>query len=520
MDGFDWTVLLALAALSLWLLALVVREQTTDHLWIGAEGTRLPDQMQFLGWVRDAGDGGLIGNLFQVPAGDGVYLHPGFAFSGAMERAGLPVGLAYLVWKPVAVLAIFFAVRGYVRRVLTTVVQRRAALVLALFYVAPFAAVAAAAGRDANARDLDAVTFETWPGRFLWGYPFTAISIAALIGALLLYERDRRDPRVRFTAPVLGLACAWFQPWAGVTLIGIVVISELLWTRRQRGNLGLLLATVIFTGPLVAYYAYLSRTDGSWERAADANAGDLFEWWILVVSLVALALPAALAYRRPPRTFQQVAVRVWPVVAIVTYVALGVADEPLPGHALQGVTIPLAVLAVAGAATIRKRARRPVTLAAVAIAVLVLIAPGAAREFEHARDAVEQPAGPMFLRDAERDAMTYLDEHDDPGGVLAPVFVGQAVPALTGRETWVGHPSWTSDYQLRVAIAESLFSGAFAPGTAQQIVLDSGVRFLFSDCAHRRVDLSASLQPILAGAQRFGCSVVYELRVGDGEDNG
>jgi hypothetical protein len=100
------------------------------------------------------------------------------------------------------------------------------------------------------------------------------------------------------------------------------------------------------------------------------------------------------------------------------------------------------------------------------------------------------------------------------------VFVGQAVPALTGRETWVGHPSWTSDYQLRVAIAESLFSGAFAPGTAQQIVLDSGVRFLFSDCAHRRVDLSASLQPILAGAQRFGCSVVYELRVGDSEDNG
>src|SRR5262245_55119614 len=57
MDGFDWTVLLGLAALSLWVLALVVREQTSDHIWIGAEGTRLADQVQFLGWVRDAGDG-------------------------------------------------------------------------------------------------------------------------------------------------------------------------------------------------------------------------------------------------------------------------------------------------------------------------------------------------------------------------------------------------------------------------------------------------------------------------------
>jgi hypothetical protein len=142
------------------------------------------------------------------------------------------------------------------------------------------------------------------------------------------------------------------------------------------------------------------------------------------------------------------------------------------------------------------------------------------RELEHARDAVERPEGPMFLRNAEQDAVKFLDEHDDPGGVLAPVFVGQAIPALTGRETWVGQPSWTSDYQLRVGIAESLFSGAFGPAAAQQIVLDSGVRFLMSDCAHRRVELSTALRPILVGAQRFGCAVVYEIRVAGTEGNG
>jgi hypothetical protein len=46
---------------------------------------------------------------------------------------GMAPWLAQLVWKPVAVIAIFVAARAYYHRALAGTAQRRAALVLGLF---------------------------------------------------------------------------------------------------------------------------------------------------------------------------------------------------------------------------------------------------------------------------------------------------------------------------------------------------------------------------------------------------
>jgi len=89
--------------------------------------------------------------------------------------------------------------------------------------------------------------------------------------------------------------------------------------------------------------------------------------------------------------------------------------------------------------------------------------------------------------------------------VLAPEYIGMAVPAWTGRRTWVGHHAWTPHSQRRRDEAEALFTGRLEPGTARSLVAAIGPAYLLADCRHR-VDLSAALG---VPARHFGCATVY-----------
>jgi len=270
--------------------------------------------------------------------------------------------------------------------------------------------------------------------------------------------------------------------------------------------------TVVATGVPLLYYAYMSRKDASWELFTTLNRGDLYSWFAVAAAIGLLGVPAVLAYRHVGDTFQAVAVRVWPVAAIAVYAAMGITNKgTLPGHALQGLTVPLAVLAVVGFATVQFDLPRVALAGLVLVLVGVLVVPGILRELHDARAVATNANSPFFVKDNEHDALEYLADKDEPGGVIAPVALGQVVPGLTARNTWVGLPSWTPDYALRVGVVDLLFSGKFAPPAAQQVVGDSGARFVLSDCAHRGVDLSAALRPILISTQRFGCATVYEV---------
>jgi hypothetical protein len=517
-DWFDWLVFALLIAQSMWLVALFVTKQHADHVWIRADGTKLNDQAQFLAWVQNAGQGGLISNWFQLTPSRDVFLHPGFVISGALNRAGLGPGYAYLIWKPIAVISLFAAVRAYVRRLLTGVWQRRVALVLALFYVAPWAAFLAAVGQHGQANDLDAVSFETWLGRYLWGYPFTAIAVASFIGTLLVYERDRLDVRLRVLAPLLGLLCAWLQPWQGATLVVVLIAGEVIRSRRQLGNIPLLVLTVTATAAPLVYYTVISHRDASWERAAAVNRSGFLPWPAFVAGMVLLAVPAALAYLRAPVTFHDIALRVWPVAAVVVYGYMAITHTgTLPAHALQGITVPLALLAVIGTVTVllpRLSGRMGHILIAAAVAALVI--PGIARELQQGRKVTSQRNGAFYLSKGDYDALTYLDKNKAAGGVLAPLPTGVLTPGLAGRSTLVGHPSWTSRYALTGGVAASLVAGMLSPEATRTVIARSGAAFVLSPCAYRlgTAQLDRALAPVLAATQRFGCATVFQIRPG------
>ena len=514
LDPFELVVLAALFASSLIVLAGLL---TRGRPLSGADGVFAVDQLQYLAWIRDAGENVLIGNFFGP--GDHVFLHPGFLLSGLLhEVTGISIPLSYLLWKPVAVVLMFGAALAYVRRQLEGRGQQRVALVLILFAVMPASAIVAWTDWGGNPRQFtfDFISGEMWSGQYLWGYLMTAIAVFLMPLVLLGFERwrEHRGRRGLALVSVGLLVVMWLQPWQGATLMVILVVVEgwRLHRDRERGPaIGAAVACAVGAIPAV-YYFVLSRVDEAWELANEANAAGAqtewsWPWWAIVLTVAPLAVPAALAYRMPMRSWQDLAMRVWPFAALVVYL---LPVGTFPYHAFQGLVIPLSVLAVLGIAS---RWKPPAWAIVCVLAVMIL--PGFAHKLEVARHSVHRAGAPYFVFPDEVDAMKVLADDEREGLVLSPTYDGYMLPYRTGRDVYLGAFSWTPDWKERQEPTDDLFEGRLTGEPARDFVRSTGARFVFSDCRPDLVshdDLKALLGDMVEEDREFGCASLFVLR--------
>jgi MFS family permease len=494
LDGFELAVLAVLAAASLWILALDVWQVVVHHrTWTGTDGEFLADQMQYLAWVRDSSHHFLVSDLFVLRGTPHDYFQPIVVVSGALTALGVPPWISLLVWKPVSVLAVFLAVRAFVRGSLADRFDRRVALVLALFF-----------GSWGTLGD-------EWIPFWSWGYPFALLGIAALAGALVCYARDRDRDRVSWKAPLLGLAASLSHPWQGELLLLTVIGAELVAWRRGtllRRRLRLPAATLAATALPLIYFEALDRFDPAW-RAAQQAAKHHFALGTIALPLIPLLIASTLAYRRRPQSFLGVATRVWPFAALVIYALseTGLAGTPL--HAFAGITIPLAVLAVEGVQSIGfSRLPRWRLVGAVLVALGTI--PASISMLRGAHPYVDpMPQNATFIIRSERRALDYLLNDPRPGGVLARNYFGLIVPEETSRRTYIGLCLWSEPHCItRMNDTIALMDGHDRPLAAQAFVRSTGARFVLQDCQSRG-DLRRALGPMITSTRRFGCAGVY-----------
>jgi hypothetical protein len=505
LDRVELGALIALAGLSAVVLAALL---TKGRALTGADGLLASDQLQYFTWIRQASEHGLIGNEYDMAPDNRVFLHPGFLISGALHAAtGITVPLSYLLWKPVAVGVTFAGALLYVRRLLPPGGQRHAALILVLFAVMPASWLVAWSDWGGNPRQytFDFISGEMWTGQFLWGYLMTAIAVFLMPLVLLATERRRLA-----WATAGALVICWLQPWQGATLALIVVAAELLRRRRtgERPSSALFVVPTAVAIPAV-YYFVLSRTDDAWRLAGESNAAGSqaswsWPWWAIALTVLPLAVPAALAYRLPADGWQEVAVRAWPFAALAVYLA---PVGTFPYHAFQGLAIPLSILAVQGVAS-RWRLRPALVVACLALMTL----PGIAHKFSVAVNSVQAAGDPYFVFEGEQRALDALERDPRPGGVLAPAYGGHMLPYRTGREVHVGALSWTPDWDARVRETRALFEGDMRPAEAQELARRSGAKFAFADCRPGLNDLAPLLGSLVERVDRYGCATVYVLR--------
>jgi hypothetical protein len=511
-DLFDLLGLVLFTVLSLWTVFFLLSQQGSDHLWTGTNGAYIGDQMQYVGWIRSSYQHILVGNPFETSGGIRDYLNPAFVLSELLVGLGVSASVSYLVWTPVAAIALGLATWAYINRTLSNTTSRRIALVLALFYLSPLPLIAM--HLHWSAPYLSAYAFEMWPAFYLWGYPLTALSVALLMGCLLTLARARDERKFSWTSPTCALFCAWLQPWQGATLVLIVVGCEIYVRRRRlsRTKPSLLAATLAAAIAPLLYYFLLSHFDGTWALSGQVN-NHTEPVWDLIFTLLPLGIFAVIAYVRRPHGFASMTAYIWPIASLVVFLVIDVIHGTSPDHALQGLNVPVSILAVVGLGVLSKGLTSRTWMVVTAILVATLVIIPVAYELNVAR-GLGQPAvfgaEPYFIRTSEARALEYLARSPQEGAVLSTLYLGQIVPAETGRNTWVGIASWTPEFSDRVGAAERLFSKQMTQNQAIALVRGSGVRFLVSDCDHRE-DLSSTLKPILRSTIRFGCATVYIL---------
>ncbi|MGI8506197.1 MAG: hypothetical protein ACR2MK_05215 [Solirubrobacteraceae bacterium] len=490
---------------------------------IGADGVLGADQLQYLAWARDAGAHGLASDLFSLAPSGHVYLEPLFTITGALWRIGLSLQLAYLLWKPVAVVVLALAAVAWARRAFADQLAARAAAVaLALFLYTPLTALFSWAqlGGGRFRFQLYLLGYELLAANKLWGYVPSAIGLALVPVALLAVERAI-DPALRLgqtpraaprgagprvqrgpllVAMLAALLASWLHPWQGITLI-VIFVGLAVWRRgrRQRGWLALAAPAIVAALPL-GYYYLLSHSDPAWKLASHYEVVGRLAPLVLLAGFGPLAVIAVAGLSRPKGVVIEQALLLWVAACFLTYFV----NDAFAPHALQGLSFPFAVLAVRG----WRRLRLPAAVGAVAVALLTI--PGLAYDARKFARVARSQTVQYYLPRSDQRALAWVSGAAPRGGVLAPTPFAIVIPAQTGRAVWVGHGYWSRNYFPRSREANSLFRGRMHPARARAFVLATGAALLVSDCAHR-ADLSGELRPLVRFTQRFGCAKVYAL---------
>lgn len=527
-SGIEKALLAALAAWGVFPLVLLLIHAGHAHAQftgadglIGADGVLGADQLQYLAWARDAAAHGLASDLFSLAPSGHVYLEPIFTIAGALHRLGLSLALAYLLFKPIAIVALLLGAVAWARRTFADQLAARAAVAtLSLFLYTPLAALFSwtQLGSGSFRFSLYLLGDELLAANKLWGYVPSALAVALVPVALLTIERaidpdrtahaqpraaamsksHRAPGRPVLAAALASLVASWLHPWQGITLIVIFVGLGVL--RRGRHWVALLVAAVGAGLPL-GYYGVLSHSDPAWSLASHYEVIPRLPALVLLAGLGPLALIAALGVRRPRGEVIEQALLLWIAGCLITYFV----NDSFAPHALQGLSLPLAVLAVRGG----QRLRVPWPLGVLAVGLLTL--PGLAfdaRKFVNT--ARNEKLVQYYLPRDDVRALDWISGYAPPGGVLAPAPFALVVPSQTGRAVWVGHGYWSRDYFGRARRADALFRGRMASGPARAFVRLTGARLLVADCRHR-TSLAKRLGPVIASVHRFGCARVYVL---------
>ncbi len=520
-------LLAALAAWALFPLALLLIHAAQWHArftgadgLIGADGVLGADQLQYLAWARDASaHSGLASDLFSLSPSGHVYLEPLFAVAGALYSLGVSLPVAYLVVKPLAILILFGGCVAWARRLFSgRPAAAAAAVALSLFLCTPVAALLSwthlASGSGSFRFSLFLLGDELLAADKLWGYVPSAIGLALVPVALLAAERAldpdpgqaaRRRARRGAPAPapliaaaVAALVASWLHPWQGITLV--VIFVGLAMVRRLRQWPAFAVVAIAAALPLL-YYFWLSHSDPAWKLAARYEVISRFGPLVLLAGLGPLALVAALGVRRPDGVMIEQALLLWIGACFVAYFV----NDSFAPHALQGLSLPLAVLMVRG----WRRLRLPAVAGAVAVGLVTI--PGLAFNARKFVRTADSRLVQYYLPQGDAAALDWVARGTPPGGVLAPTPFAAVVPSQTGRAVWVGHGYWSRDYPARAREVDRLFGGRMSPAVARRFVAGTGAAVLVSDCRHQ-ADLARKLGPAVRSVHRFGCARVYVLR--------
>lgn len=510
-----WAVPAVVALLFLWALGPLAGLQVASWIhhqsFTGVDTPAAADGFQYLSWVREAGRHLLISDQFRLTTPPLWYLEPITAASGLLWRVGVPLVAAYLLWLPVAIALLAVAYWSYVRRLVPGRAGWRAAVMtIGLFFSSPSSPLMAwahlgspalryAVGSLSGQMLPAASTLDVFPALIALGLmPVFFIGLAGLLDEAAPH-RFRRS----LSTVGAGALAAWLHPWQGEVLVLagllLVAISRAPVTGLGRARLRALCCLAIVAVPL-AYYWALYRYDPAWRTAADQSELSRFGLLALIIAglpLVAPALRAVPTFMRGTALARTTVV--WPLSSIVIYLLI---DRSGTQHSLEGISLPLAVLAVSAIRSLPAGA--PSIVGAV---VALLVIPGTVQAGWYLDQSYATSMQTYRLSSGERMVLAELATRPG-GGVLADMRLSPLIPPLTGHPVWIGHPTWTPNFDRRLAVDSDIFEGRLPSAALVQAVEGTLARYVVEDCGDR---LALHSLGVGVSVGHFGCVSLYQL---------
>ena len=518
LDRFEIGLLTLFGALSMWVVGSDLVVMLTRHeRWTRTDGFFSGDQLQYLSWIQSSAHHGLISNLFVLRHTAADYFQPAIMLSALLVRLGMSSWLSLLLWKPVAVIAIFLAVRALAAHCFGKTFDRRAALVLGLL----FASLSDVYGNVGVIGDM----MSMWQS---WGYPFGLIAVALITFGMLAYGRARDTGAIAWSPGLLGALAGTLHPWQGELMFLAVLLAELVrggetiarLRRRDRAPLAaavgdpavrMAAATLMLVAIPLLYYFALGHLDPVW-RMSQAHAKHTFSSSAVLIAAAPLLAFALLGYRGRPADFVELLLRAWVPATLIIWVFSATALGATPLHAVNGLPLPMAMLAIKG---VRRTAlpRLPHAHVLACLAIAIATVPATAYTIAYAHIYTNPTSGNAdYITQGESDALDYLHADPIPGGVISGYYLGSAIPGITGRQAFVGDCLWSEpNCSPRETMVEALLHAELSSTQARRFVADSGARFLLAGCEDATTDPRRQLGALVVSERHFGCATLWEF---------
>lgn len=409
-----------------------------------------------LSWMRQAADGRwLFTNLFTSDQVKPHFLHLFFLVLGKI--AGL-LGGSYsallLVYHAARVLCgwlLLVSVYVFAGYVYPDRVTRRLALLVAGLSsgLGWWARVLFGPGDYSRDFGTGLLMPETITFLSLYIFPLFAASMLLMVVTYLLLLRafDSGRPALAAGAGVAGLALGQIHPYdiLPVYAVAAVYVAALSVARRRpalrEAGLAGVMVLLSLPGPLYQYFTF--RSGAAQLRTPTPSPPPLD--YALTFGLVLLAAVIGAGYLR--RTTQRHGgfLVVWAAVTLaMSYAPLQYA--PFQRKMIEGVHLPLAVLAAAGWVALGRQRRFPLKAWAAAFLLLTvpsnaaMMAQSAKRLLSNNAQGIRTLLPPYYLDADERAALDWLRAHAGPDDVvLSAPLVGSYMPPWCGVTVYAGH---------------------------------------------------------------------------------
>lgn len=338
----------------------------------------------------------------------------------------------------------------------------------------------------------DSPGFPMMPEAFLFTSAFAyPLNIASYGLLAFLARRVWQEPqKPRELAVVFGTALLLSNIHTYDALpFGFALVLWMAWNlfKDNRAVLPVCLAAIIgLAGPvLYQFLVFRGSEEFRLKALTPTPAPPPLHLLIVFAPILILATIGAWKARRNPALWLLVSWIFAVVVLIYTPVSFA-------RKMLEGVQIPLVILAGVGLGAIAARISRPkiaigATILVLAVSPLYFVGWTLqnAAENNAARLGVLMP--PLYLPSGDWNALHEIAVRPKSGAILCAPFLGSYAPRETGRHVFIGHWAETLHFEEKWSKTRQFYSGQMAPETARQWLNSNQIEFIIEGPYERAI---------------------------------